>query len=141
MRRFLRSLILLTIALLTATSCGDEPDGKWDKMKWTNVNNLMQEQGSYLIPEAGGTFRFQCRNYGHIWIASYTINGVSYPINGESLPEMDDVWFTVIIKDNIMTIVAEPLPESVESRYFSLELTAGDIFDTFVFKQQRGNHL
>ena len=136
MSRTLQLFILLTVALLGFTSCGDELDGKWEKMKWTNVNNLMKVQGSYLIPEEGGTFRFQCRNYGRIWIDSYTVDGVPYVFNSESPLETGDLWFSVIILDNNITITAMPLPESVESRYFNLVMTAGDIFDTLTFKQQ-----
>ena len=138
MSRFLQIFILLTAVQLGFTSCGDEPDGKWEKMKWTNVDNLMNIQGSYIIPEEGGTFRFQCWNYSVVWVDSYSINGVSYTLGGDDIPNVNDLWFGLNITDNKMTITADPLPESVESRYFSLDLTAGDTFDTLVFKQQRG---
>ena len=39
MKHLSKILVLLFIAVLGVSSCGDEPDGKWDKMKWTNVNN------------------------------------------------------------------------------------------------------
>jgi hypothetical protein len=35
MKKVAKTLLMVLLVLITATSCGkDEPDGKWDKMKW-----------------------------------------------------------------------------------------------------------
>jgi len=140
MKNLSKLFVLLVIALLGVSSCGDEPEGKWDKMKWTNVDNLMNYQGVYLIPAVGGVYTFQCRNYGHPWIESVTVDGVTYnSING--LPdrlEFRGEWCRVKFDGNKLYITADPLPESVESRVINVRVTAGDIFDTLSFSQQKG---
>ena len=126
--------------LLGATSCGDEPDGQWAKMKWTNVNNLMNDQGVYYLPEDGGSYTFLCRNYEQPWIASVTVDGVMQVISNENRKEFNGEWFTLRFEGNKLIISAESLPESVESRGFHLQVTAGNIFDTLLFSQQQNRY-
>lgn len=138
MKNLSRIFILLFVALLGFSSCGtDEPDGKWEKMKWTNVDNLMNVNGVYLLPEEGGTFTFLCRNYEQPWISSVAVNGVTYKVNSENNKVFNGEWFTLKFEGNKLTITLQSLPQSVESRGFDLVATAGDIFDTFIFNQKR----
>ncbi|MBQ3364808.1 MAG: hypothetical protein IJG42_12760 [Muribaculaceae bacterium] len=142
MKNLSKLFILLAIVLLGVSSCGsDEPDGKWEKMKWHNVANLMNQQGVYLIPEEGGTFVFQCRNYSNPWITSVTVDGVSISIDNSSNKEYNGEWCTVKFEGSNLSITAQPLPASVERRNLDIRVTAGDIFDTLPFAQQRGIHL
>ena len=137
MKNLSKVFILLFIALLGFSSCGDEPDGKWEKMKWTNVNNLMNVNGVYLFPAEGGSYTFLCRNYEHPWISSVTVNGVRQAVNSDTPMEFDGEWFSLKFEGNKLTITVQSLPESLESRGFDLAVTAGDIFDTLIFSQQK----
>ena len=138
MYKLSKLFILLMIAMLGVASCGDEPDGKWQKMKWTNVNNLMNRQGVYLIPEEGGVFVFQCRNYDHPWIDSVTVDGVEYVVNNADNREFIGDWCIVRFDGNNMYVTAVPMPQSLEARSLTVHVTAGDIFDTLMFSQQKG---
>lgn len=130
--------VLLFVVLLSFSSCGnDEPDGKWAPMKWTNVNNLMNINGDYFLPEVGGTYTFLCRNYDHPWIASVTVDGVQQMLDNENKLEYNAQWCSVKFEGNKLIIEAQPLPASVDSRNIRLEVTAGDIFDHLVFVQKK----
>lgn len=126
---------MLTMVLLAVSSCGDEPDGKWDKMKWTNVDNLMNLQGVYIIPSYGGSYTFLCRNYERPWIESVTVDGTRQDINNESRSAYDGEWCSVEFDGNALIVTAKRLPADVESRHIDVEVTAGDIFDAFHFRQ------
>lgn len=137
MKHLSKILVLLFIAVLGVSSCGDEPDGKWDKMKWTNVNNLMNIQGVYYLPEESGEYTFLCRNYEHPWIESVSIDGKSQTLDPENRLQFSADWFTVKFEGNKLTVTATALPDAIESRGFILQVTAGDIFDTFYFTQEQ----
>ena len=132
-----RICILMILVILGMASCGDEPDGKWEKMKWTNVDNLMNVNGVYYLPEGGGSCSFLCRNYDRPWISTIVVDGVEQQLENENRTEFHGEWFTVKFEGNNLIITANALPESVESRIFKLEVTAGDIFDTLVFGQKK----
>ena len=83
--------VLLLLAVLAATSlvssC-DEPDGRWDKMKWIDHSGLNQENGTYLVPADGGEYTFECKNYKAPWLSSIGVNGeYVYP----NLASMDEI--------------------------------------------------
>ena len=138
MKYLSRIFILAFVVLLGATSCGsDEPDGNWEKMKWTNVNDLKNVNGVYLLPEEGGTCTFLCRNYDHPWISSVTVDGVNQVLNNGNQMEFNGEWCTVKFEGNKMIVTTQPLPASLELRNFDVNVTAGDIFDTFHFRQQK----
>ncbi len=128
-------IILVAIALLAAASCGDEPDGKWAKMKWTNVDNMTNQQGVYIIPQEGGTYTFLCRNYEHPWIELVTIDGIRQDIDNESRRSYNGEWVGVEFEGNALHLTAKQLPADVEERHIDVTVTAGDIFDIFHFKQ------
>lgn len=137
MKHLSRILILLFIVLLGTTSCGsDEPEGKWAKMKWTNVDNLMNVNGNYLLPEGGGTFTFLCRNYDYPWFNAVSVDGVEKQLANETT--FYGEWCTMKFEGNKMIITVESLPASVDERSVQLAVTAGDIFDSFTFIQKRG---
>ena len=137
MKLLSRISVLLIVLLLGATSCGDEPDGKRDKIKWTNVDNLMNVNGVYYLPEEGGTCSFTCRNYSNLWMTSIVVDGVRYEFDNGNRLEFFGDWLTLKIEGNNLMITANALPESIESRGFTLEVTSGDVFDTIVFGQKK----
>ena len=138
MKQLSKFFILLFVVLLGFSSCGkDEPVGIWAKMKWTNVNNLMNINGDYFLPEVGGTYTFLCRNYDQPWISSVTVDGVQQMLDNENRLEYNGEWCSVRFEGNKLIIDAQPLPTSVDSRNIILEVTAGDIFDHLVFVQKK----
>jgi hypothetical protein len=140
MRLLSRISILLIAILLGFSSCGDEPDGKWDKMKWNNLSNLKQEEGKYIVPASGGTYTFECTNYKAPWINSVTEEGV----DEYSLIEVTDnfhtfigKWFDVRCVNADLVVTIDPLDADCYERNMTVIVTAGDIFEIFVFQQQR----
>ena len=137
MKLLSRIIFLVIITVLGLSSCGDEPDGKWEKMKWFNVNELKSDQGAYLLYPDGGCVTFECKNYSQPWIAEIIIDGVPQYFDHEDSRFFDGNWFEVKFDGNKLIIIFEPLPESLESRSFDLQVTAGDIFHGFSFRQKR----
>lgn len=133
-------VMLLALSLLLIGCSLDEPDGKWDKMKWVNVDDLAKDHGVYLLYQEGETVTFECKNYRGPWISDVTIDGVHQEINYEDPRSFESEWLEVKMNGNKMTITVASLPDSLESRYFNLIVTAGDIFHDFKFSQRRGIH-
>ena len=141
MRHLFRISILLIIVLMAFSSCGDEPDGSWAPMKWINIDNLTKVDNVYVIPEGGGTFTFECTNYKFPWISFIMENGV----DENSLLEIDidfrkfrGNWFEVQCINADLVVTIDPLEADCHDRSLTVVVTAGDIFDTFVFQQQKG---
>ena len=140
----MKKATLLLIILLTAVaglvSCGDEPDGKWDKMKWKSLSGLTKENGVYIVPADGGTYAFECKNYSSPWLSGILADGepVFYPSG-----EQDDFhsytgdWFSVLCDHATVTVTIQPLDGSTTSRSLNVGITAGDIFDSIDFVQRR----
>ena len=142
MKRITGTLILL-MTLVCLVSCSDEPDGKWDKMKWDDKSGLIMENGIYLVPASGGTYTFKCKNYKHIWIAGIMDNNehVFPPFCGTGMNEKDFLsypgeWFEVNCNKMDLTISVQPLDNGTAFKNLTVTVTAGDIFDTFSFMQQ-----
>ena len=125
--------------LLGFSSCGDEPDGKWSKMKWNNVDNLTKTNNIYVIPEEGGSFTFECKNYTP-WIADVVINTERQDILSQDdwkWKEYRNDWFEVKITDKKVIFSFDEIKEPMTGRTAEVVVTAGDIFDTFIFQQQK----
>lgn len=138
--KFLSKFSFLLIAVLLGfASCGDEPDGKWAKMKWNNVDNLSKTNNIYVIPEEGGSFTFECKNYTP-WIAEVVINTELQDISSQedwNWKEYRNDWFEVKITDKKVIFSFDEIKEPMTGRTAEVVMTAGDIFDTFIFQQQK----
>ena len=143
MKHLSKVVILLTAILLCAASCDDLEDGKWPKMKWKNTCDLAKDDGAYLIPEEGGTFTFECKNYPSFWLGVVIVDGIYHDPCDETGDNhsFKGEWYDVKCEGNKLIIKAEPLPSTLESRNFEVGVTAGDIFDGFKFSQQKGWHI
>ena len=139
MKHFTRILIFLFVALLGVSSCGDEPDGKWDKMKWKDLSGLTKENGIYIVPADGGTYAFECKNYSSPWLSGIFDNDVNvYPNASQYDPHaFTGDWFSVLCDHATVTVTIQPLDESTDSRSLHVGVTAGDIFDSIDFVQRR----
>ena len=140
MKLLSRISILLIIVLLGLSSCGNEPDGKWDKMKWNDLSNLKQVDGNYIVPASGGTYTFECKNYMAPWINTVMENGVTdyslIEINHD-FHRFTGNWFDVQCINADLVVTIDPLEGDSNERSLTVVVTAGDIFDTFVFQQQK----
>lgn len=131
------SLLLLCAVFLILVGCGDEPDGKWAKMKWKVPSDLTKTEGIFMVPASGGTFVFTCKNYKP-WICGIIDNnGLDYPIDITDVHNCEGAWFAVNCNQNDVTFSFDPLSAEEDSRGLQVTLTAGDIFDYFTFRQAR----
>jgi hypothetical protein len=119
------------VVLVGVASCGkDELVGQWDIMEWNDISGLTKVNGVYMVPAAGGTYTFECKNYKP-WIS---LCGYGfYDMTVSSHTHVYSEWFEVIIDGNKMTVTFQPLEE--EARHLEIVVTAGDIFDYFYFEQ------
>ncbi len=145
MKHVLKISILLMAILLTLSSCGDgdEPDGKWEKMKWKNIDRLTEVNHTYIIPEEGGTFTFECTNY-RPWLSYVAINCEPQDAGQDwqdLWTEFSNDWFGVEIVDKKVIFTFDEIEEPVPLRTVEVVVTGGDIFYTFLFQQQKqGKH-
>ena len=126
-------LIILLATVASLVSCGDEPDGKWDKMKWKNLSGLTKENGTYIVPADGGTYAFECKNY-HPWLSEVIING-EYQDTGWDRKGYKNDWLEVKVVDKKIIFTFDKISESMTTRRVEIVVTAGDIFDRFSFQQ------
>lgn len=132
-------ILILLAAVAVLVSCGDEPDGKWDKMKWNAPSGLAKENGIYIVPAEGGTYTFECKNYSAPWLSGILDNGeYVYPHPGqEDVHSFTGDWFGVHCDHANVTITIQPLDGSTSSRSLNVGVTAGDIFDSINFLQRQ----
>lgn len=127
--------ILLYFLFVIATflcSC-ENKDGDWEPMKWeTNTPN---KQKNYIeVPNSGNIYVFKCRNYDGFWLHSILENNITKNIDNEQ--SAIGKWFSIDIEKNIMKVIISP-NDSSYNRTLSIELTAGNIFDLFLFEQKK----
>jgi hypothetical protein len=134
MKKMSKTLLLLLVVLVGVAACGvDEPDGLWAKMKWENVDKLEKVNGVFLIPEGGGTFTFECKNY-HPWLSEVIIND-EYQDTGWDRKGYKNDWLEVKVVDKKIIFTFDKISESMLTRRVEIVVTAGDIFDRFSFQQ------
>ena len=135
MKQILRISILLLVVLAGVASCGkDEPDGKWDDMKWNVPSALTKENGVYIVPANGGTYTFECKNYTP-WIDHCESNFYDMVVSSTTYAYSE--WFEVIVEGKNVIITFQPLEDDTEARQLTVVVTAGDIFDSFKFTQRQ----
>jgi hypothetical protein len=122
--------------MLSITSCNGD-DGDWDDMKWKiETPSVRKTNGIIEVSENGGTYIFVCRNYSSFWFSNVSEDGI------EVLPPYMDADYPIVFSENFraeihgnrMTVIFNANKTS-QTRQFTIGVTAGDIFDTFKFKQ------
>ena len=136
MRKLSFLLLCVTFSVFLVGCGGDEPDGIWAKMQWDVPSGLSQVDGVYMIPSSGGTYKFTCKNYKP-WIELVLeYNMLPAPIADFHFCEGE--WYSVTCDNYDVIITFQRLGnDDEESRDLKVELTAGDIFDYFTFRQTR----
>ena len=134
------NLFVMCAAMLFLASCSsdypDYPVGKWDPMVWKAEVPVQITDGVYCVSNTGGEFVFSCLNYSSPWISSAESNGEHYypPIESKDRRTIKTDWFKAEVSGNKLKVVFYA-NETEEGRPLHLTVTAGDIFDTFRFKQ------
>lgn len=131
--------VILAVSLVlafTLSACSDE-DGDWDSMKW-NTSVVKEKDGKIAVPSQGGSYVFICTNYNKPWMSDLTVKTDGkeethyHPDDRVDIitsPELTAEW-----NGNTLTVTVAP-NETGKERQMALHVTAGDIFDTFIFKQ------
>lgn len=150
MKFFIIGFAALMSAAATLSSCSRE-DGDWDPMEWrTGVRNV-KEDGMRLVvvPQTGGTYEYTCRNYKSFWL-EYVIETTEKPTG--NLWQFNGLYNTyrhedtnplhisspateVNANDNKLSISVKP-NDTGKTRYIMVTVTAGDIFDQFIYRQE-----
>ena len=129
------AIAFVMLAAFSLTSCSDA-DWDWDPMIWKAEVPVQMTDGVYNVSETGGEFIFSCRNYLSPWLASAESNGERYfpPYEANDYHTITTDWFNAEINGNILKIVFKE-NDTEEERPLQLNVTAGNIFYTFKFKQ------
>lgn len=126
-----RILFLLMIGIFACVSCGDDLDGDWDPMKWRVPKEM--KKNILEVPSIGGIYTLECKNYKGFWLSDIYENDqlVGSP---SDLRLKEGQWSVVKVEKNMMIVsIAPNMTDS--ARTLVVHPTAGDIFDTFAFKQ------
>ena len=128
--------IALLVFAVAISSCSDDPDGKWDSMKWKSEVPVQKMDGVYIVPSEGFEFTFSCRNYSSPWMENGMSAGEYYypPREANNYHSITAEWFKAEIIGNKLMVAFED-NDTKEERLLELTVTAGDIFHTFKFRQ------
>ena len=154
MKRFF-SYITLFLAIGLMSSCTDQEDsietkgsgsekeesekvvGAWDAMQWKSENIKGDVSVKYVSNglvefniSGEGSVDMVCNNY-FPWI-SY---GTYYPEIPDDITVYEYEWLHVSIKENVVKCEFDNVPEDFHKEIY-VEMTAGDIFCTFLFKRE-----
>ena len=134
-------LALAMLAAFSLVSCSsDDPDGKWDSMKWSKTDyKVVKEDGTkyYYVPKEGIEFTFTCKNYGP-WLSSVkavTDDKIEYIYPNDDFHSLDYESIHVKAEGKTVTVSFDPIENDRQSRRYMLTVTAGDVFDNFCFIQ------
>ena len=136
----MKKILSLFIVMLLFHGCSD-PDGLWDKMKWyAEVPVNKASDGTYIVSADGETLSFICKNYSYSWLSFITCNGKAiYSITvDDDYHSFSTDWLKVEIEGRRLVIVFEA-NETDEDKLLDVDVTAGDIFYKFKFKQLAHN--
>ena len=121
--------------LFSLASC-NSLDGKWNPMKWKTSVKVQKDKNKYInVPAEGGTYLFHCKNYSDFWISDIVVNGRDVINHMDDFKTYKGDWGSVECKSNILTIIISSKSRE-KSDTIEVGVTAGDIFDYFVFKRK-----
>lgn len=110
-------------------SC-DDPDGKWDDMKWKSQTHFTRDFPHEVTLKASGeTVSFTCLNYAMMGIDAIDANGYRVPCE-----ELDTCWWDLTWNDDVF-IMSIPANHSGKTRVVQIYPWSGDVQDSFLFRQ------
>lgn len=142
MTKLFLNIMVAFLAISALAGCsGEELDGDWDLMKWKT--EVKVGKGGYVeVPKAGGTYQWTCKNYHGFWLSgaretasdgskkSFWIYGTESDFN-----HLTTTWSTIKAEERVLTVTIAP-NETDSTRILEVQVTAGDIFDQFNFRQE-----
>ena len=147
---FIISLTILLATAATLSSCTSE-DGDWEPMIWkTEVKSMKKDGMNYvLVPQTGGTYEYTCRNYKSFWLedvieSTETPTGNPWQFKGlydiyqrkdDNLYNISSPATEVNANDDKLSISVKP-NDTGKTRYIMVRVSAGDIFDQFLYRQE-----
>ena len=116
-------ILLLIIFATTFVACeSQEKDGDWESMKWeTNVSNI--NKNKIEVPNEGGVYVIKCTNYKSFWIYEDK--------------KIEREWYSIKIDDGSIMTVSILSNSSDDNRTLEIGIQAGDVFDSFLFEQNK----
>ncbi len=123
-------------AIFVIYGCSEDDNdtyGNWAPMKWQAEQDILNEDGVYIIATDGDTVSFVCTNYSSPWMCGANVDN-EYIGCDDLYKSIEGKWFTAFFYDNRLSVIFEKNTES--ARNVELIVTAGDIFDYFYFMQQ-----
>ena len=138
MKKTVKTMLLVLLVIVTATSCGKDERmlGDWPPMKWKAPSDLVQiQEGVYQVPLSGGTYTFICENYAPRIVSLHE----SGPYLTYDTPCLGDTiygeWCNVKCVNKYLTITFSPTTEE-DPHEFEVILQSGDAFYQFLFYQR-----
>ena len=134
-------ILAATLAMAFVLGACSDDDGDWAPMRW-KTSVVKEKDGKIAVPTQGGSYVFICTNYNTPWMANLkeiiegkeTYYNIPYDDNPNSAYSITSPWLTAHWNANTLTVNVEP-NETGKERKMEVTVTAGDIFDTFIFKQ------
>lgn len=140
-KTFATTLLATTLLSSIALSSCSKDDGDWDPMKWRTEVKTVKDEGTRFVqvPAEGGTYVYKCKNYDGFWLAEVNEeeNGNTKVYWSEHFTDnhnFSSAATNVNITGNTLTVTIKP-NDTKKTRYVEVTVTAGDIFDTFKYKQ------
>ena len=129
-------ILLLIIFATTFIACeSEEKDGDWEAMKWeTNASNI--NKNKIEVPKEGGVYVIKCTNYKSFWINALSESGESLSISYED-EKIEREWYSIKIDDGNTMTVSILSNSSDDNRTLEIGIQAGDVFDSFLFEQNK----
>lgn len=134
----MKTLFLLLMTSLMLFSC-ESKDGDWDPMIWksNDVSKINKNKSNIEVSQAGKSYVFTCENYKYFWVYAILENGKQMGNDQQFIDSQkyEDSCISISIEENRMNVTVFP-NEGYQIRNISIGVTAGDIFDSFIFKQR-----
>ena len=129
-------ILLLIIFATTFIACeSEEKDGDWEAMKWeTNASNI--NKNKIEVPKEGGVYVIKCTNYKSFWINALSESGESFSISYED-EKIEREWYSIKIDDGNTMTVSILSNSSDDNRTLKIGIQAEDVFDSFLFEQNK----
>jgi len=133
MKAALSTFFIIALCVIMG-ACGDDPEGKWDEMKWKSQTRFTSDfPHAVTLDAAGETVIFTCTNYSMMGVDAIDQQGNRTPIE-----DLSATWYTATWSDNVFILIV-PANQTGKSRTIQLYPWSGDVQDSFLFTQPAQN--
>jgi len=127
----MKTLAFVTMMMCLIIGSCDDPEGKWDEMKWKSETAFTRGfPHEVRLNAAGDSVTFTCTNYRLMGAQAFVV------VDGYAtyLEDTCKYWFDISWCDNVFTVTAAANNTGAE-REFEVQPYSGDAFDSFTFTQ------